>query len=352
MDKILQWFGQDRIEANLQKIRRFWTGQERYIISITSPKDFYRQDPDPQEMVRKAVLNLEHQAQLPGTNIPTLCADFGTVSTAKYWGGRAYRDSTGQNICIERAAQNITDAILLNPLSADDPSMDACLSIQLFQQLNKLLETQSLWLRAGDLQGVLNTAGLVMDQEQLLMAMYSEPASVHVFLDKVCNFLISYVHYVRKAAAGKIGGTIWPFIFLPQDLGFCVTEDMMPLVSPDMYAEFGLPYLKRMTDALGPCQIHCCGSWGRHARNLADSGIPIRSVEFFYPFTRIEELRPLAEKGVAFVPYISLDQCQGEFKTVEDYYRHLLKTTDDRHRFWFAFIEDTPQALDFTREYA
>ena len=119
----------------------------------------------------------------------------------------------------------------------------------------------------------------------------------------------------------------------------------MPLLSPDLYREFGIPYAKRLSDAFGGLLIHCCGDWGRHAESLAASGIAIRGVEYHHPFTTIEELEPLAE-GAVFVPYLSLEK-QDDFASQAEYYEHLLNHTPDSYRFWFAFPDESEEATAF-----
>ncbi len=349
MDKILQWFG-DRANRDINRARDFWNGKGRCLASMTSLESMYRQLDDMDKMAALAVENLKDQARLPGVNIPTLIADFGTVTTAKYWGGKAYRDSTGENISIERAAKSVDEALAINPKRVDDPEMDAALGIKFYREVCRRLNTSHLWLRAGDLQGPLNTASLVMSDEEFLIELYTDPDKIHQFLDRVTVLLIKYVQYTQKQADNKIAGSIWPWIFQPPQFGFGMTEDMMPFLSPDVYKQFGIPYVKRMTDVLGPVQIHCCGKWGHHAQNLAESGAAIRSVEFWYPHTTFEELKPLADNGVVFVPYISLDKCDGRFKTLEDYFRYLLDNTPDNYRFWFSFVGETPEGCEFIRD--
>jgi uroporphyrinogen-III decarboxylase len=350
MDQLVEWFGKERCSRDLERVEQFWNGQGRCLASITSMENMYRQLDDLNKMAELAVENLKDQARLPGVNIPTLIADFGTVTTAKYWGGKAYRDSTGENISIERAAKNVDEALAIEPKRVDDPEMDAALSIKLYRDVCRRLNTSHLWVRAGDLQGPLNTASLVVSDEEFLIELYTKPQEIHQFLGIVADFLIDYVRYTQKETDNHIAGAIWPWIFQPPQFGFGMTEDMMPFLSPDLYKEFGVPYVKRMTDALGPVQIHCCGKWGHHAQNLATSGIKIRSVEFWYPHTTIQELKPLADKGVVFVPYISLDKCPEQFKTQEEYYRHLLKNTPDHYRYWFSFVGQTPEGCEFIRD--
>jgi len=348
MDRLVEWYGQQRLTRHMQRMRQFWAGHKRHIVSITTGKHGYRQIFDDAKMAELAVLNLREQATLPGLNLPAVFADYGTISTARYFGGNVKGGSDGVSIYIEPAAQSIDEAMALTPRPVDDLEMDAARGVGVFRRVQKALQTDHLWLRTPDMQGTLNTAGLVMNQEELMMAMYAEPQKVHAFLEKVGAFLVDYALYLRRQTGGRICGNIWPYTFFPADIGVALTEDLMPLLSAEQYREFGIPTLRRMQQALGALHIHCCGDWGRHVANLAASGLDIRCAEFHHPATRIEELEPLADT-TALVPYIILHK-QNRFKTALEYYRYLLKEHGRRFRFWFALCEDSPEAREFVRQ--
>jgi hypothetical protein len=212
--------------------------------------------------------------------------------------------------------------------------MDGAQALLLFQSLGQRLNTDLLWLRTMDMQGPMNTAGLICNQEEMLAAMYEQPELVHRLLDRTTDFVIETNRCLRRQAGARIGGSIWPYVFFPGDRGVVFTEDMMPLLSTDMYARFAPRYLRRLQQELGQLVIHCCGDWGRHARTLADAGLDIAAVEFHYPFTRIEELEPLADRCV-FIPYLAIDQ-QDRFTSTSEFYRHLLETTGPGVGFWFS----------------
>jgi hypothetical protein len=345
MDQLRTWF--TNYDRDLDRVRRFWAGEGRCLISITSGTSGYRQSFDDAAILAKAPENLRAQAGVPGVNLPTFFPDFGTVSTAKFWGGTAHFDSTGGNIFIEPMAQTIEEALALTPRPVDDPALDGAHGVRLFTQLREALGTDALWLRSPDMQGTLNTAGLVMNQEELLMAMYAEPEAVHAFLEKVNTHLIAYGRYLRAATGGRVCGNIWPYTFLPGDLGVSFTEDLMPLMSPELYAEFGLPQLRRFQDAFGGLHIHCCGDWGRHAANLAAADLNILAMEFHYPATRIEELAPLISRGVVFIPFLITER-QQDFPEIYTYWRWLLKKSDAR--FWFLPGDDE-EGIRFYEEY-
>ncbi len=254
MDHLLQLYGEQRYHQTLDRITRFWGGEGRCLISVVTWEAAYRQTFDDDVILERVPEHLRLMAGLPGVQMPYLFADFGTVSTAKYWGGEARFDSTGGNIFIEPVAQEIEEALAMTPKPVDDPALDGAHGVRLWKELSARLETDVLWLRSPDMQGVLNTAGLIMNQEELLMAMYSAPEQVHAFLDKVCDFLIDYANYLRRETNDRLCGNIWPYTFLPSSLGLSFTEDLMPLLSPELYAEFGIPRLKRLRRVGPPCR--------------------------------------------------------------------------------------------------
>ena len=346
VDLIQQWYGASTLAAWHDRVRRFWAGEGRCLVSVMTTQSPYGKLFDEAAALPAILGSLEAQATLPGLNLPSLAADWGTISTARYWGGEVLR--TPEFIHIQPAAATLDEALALVPRAVDDPAMDAFRAITRLKAVSAALDSDEVWLRTPDFQGPLGTAGLVLNQEALLMATLLEPDKLHAFLGRVTDFLIAYVQYMRAATDGRICGNIWPYTFLPIDLGVAFSEDMMPLLSTEAYATFGLPTLQRLAATFGGLHIHCCGRWGHHAQTLAASGLPIRAVEFHYPYTRIEALAPLAQNTV-FVPYIALDQ-QAEFATEADYYRHLLAHTGPEYRYWFVAAHDGPGLLDFAQE--
>lgn len=120
----------------------------------------------------------------------------------------------------------------------------------------------------------------------------------------------------------------------------------MPLLSAELYQEFGIPYVKRLNEAFGGVQIHCCGEWGRHAENLRSAGIRLRAAEFHYPFTAIRELAPLADDTV-FATYLIPDR-QARYINQFDYYRRLIAETP--YRYWFPLTAESEEGRRFIEE--
>jgi hypothetical protein len=92
----------------------------------------------------------------------------------------------------------------------------------------------------------LNTASLLWQQEEFMIAMYNEPAQVHELLEQVTEHIIHIIRAMKKSI-GNICGPVWPYIWLPTDIGVGITEDYMPLLSPKLYREFGIPYVEKIS---------------------------------------------------------------------------------------------------------
>ena len=306
-------------------------GKGRCLATIY-PSELFRprQDLSDAQFIAAWNRGLEALGSLPGFNPASIFPDFGTISNPRYWGGRVSVEPGSGNPYIHAVAQTIEEALSLKPRPVDDAEMDGARAMRLYRELGK-----PVWYRTVDNQGPLNTAGLVLKQEELFMAMVEEPELVSQFVEGVTDFLIELWQWQRDQCGSRLCGSIWPYTFLPADLGMTLTEDLMPLLSAERYEEFGIPALQKINRATGGLLIHCCGVWGRHAPALAAAGIKLRAIEFHYPFTSIEELEPLAGETV-FIPYIALDR-QSRFKTIPEYWRWLMTNTP--HRYWFGCWE-------------
>jgi hypothetical protein len=341
-DHIAHWYGAERLQADRDRVQRFWAGAGRALATLMLWPFPYRQSLDDATMLDLAPRQLEALAALPGLTTPCFHADFGTVSMPRYWGGERYQHANGQ-IHIRPMARTLDEALALEPAPVDDPDQDAAHALRLWRALSERLETEHLWLRTPDFQGVLNTAGLIMDQQELLMALLLQPDLAHEFLRRVCDHLIAVQQYLRRETNGRICGNIWPDTFLPAGVGLSLTEDLMPLLSAEALREFALPGLRRYQECFGGLHIHCCGDYGRHAETLAE--LNITAVEFHHPLTTIEQLAPLAAKTVS-VPMLNGWVKHG-FRTPLQFFEHLLATTPEHYRYWFILGEDTPEGREF-----
>lgn len=82
--------------------------------------------------------------------------------------------------------------------------------------------------------GPYSLAGRLMDVTEIMYACYDEPQAVHEVLKKATQYLIAYGGAMKAAGAD----------------GVMMAEPLAGILSPDMAAEFSVPYVKEIIDAL------------------------------------------------------------------------------------------------------
>ena len=198
----------------------------------------------------------------------------------------------------------------------------------------------------------MNTLGLMMDQTELLVALYEEPELIHATLTHITDVLIDYLRRYRTAAGKeKVVGNVWPWVVLPDGQGIGLTQDFLPLLGPELYAEFELPQLKRMADEFGGVFIHCCGAYAQHLPTLARADFKIWGIEVHYPCTKLWEVQAALGPTLGYVPYIAPTGRQ-EFPSIVSFLKSLEHHDCDQTRIavclareWLTTEEWGTQAL-------
>jgi len=268
--------------------------------------------------------------------LPTVYADFGTISTARLYGGKVIPPSDGGKVHIEPVVRAPEELVDLQPCSFEES--DFQLAIDLWRMVCDRLQTDQVFLRTPDFQGPMNTLALVIDQQELMMGLYDQPELIQSALERITTTLIDYHQRLRRElGGGRVIGNIWPYTFLPESIGVSLTQDMMPLLSPELYRQFELPQIRRISQAFGGLQIHCCGRYVQHLPALRESGMPILGLEFHHPFTPFDEVHAVFGDDVVYIPYL--------FSECEDYLDYVAFAADLRRqgtsqtRFWFAMAD-------------
>ena len=322
-------------------LRNFWNGGIKTVYSAYSNKYEYRQLENMDDMVENAILNLSAGKDLPGYNIPRLAIDFGTISTAAFWGGKIYKPEGGM-IWIDPVIYTAEEVTTLNAKKPDTGDVEK--SCEVWRRINERTGNGNLCCTMLDLQGPLNTLSLLWEQQNFMMAMYDYPEKVHYALDMVTEHLISLIKSMLEMIPA-IEAPLWPYIWLPRDIGIGITEDYMPLLSPQLYKEFGLPYVKRIADAFKGVFIHCCGQFSQHIDNLAASGINILGLEFVYPNIDIEKLFGVFGSSIVFVPNI-MDNHVSDFGNMTGYFQNVNEKRNKETRLWFLLRPDLDDFRD------
>ncbi len=331
----MNYFTPDRINETLDVFRAFLRGERREpLITVHAVPD-YRQETDPDIIVDKACAQIRADAASGEPHVlPTFWADFGTVSTAKLWGGKVIQASNGGGVHIEPIAPTLSliDDLTLRQTFEESDFQQA---ITLYRRVCERLETDDVFVRTPDFQGPMNTLALLTDQTELICGLYEEPELVERALDHVTDTLIATLLRFRDMVGpARVIGNIWPFIALPDGQGVGITQDYMPLLSPELYERFELPRLKRIADAFGGVYIHCCGEYTQHLPALARADFKIWGIEVHYPYTKLWDVYEALGDRVAYTPYLAPGVA--EYPALVDLCREFARRDCASARFWFA----------------
>lgn len=208
----------------------------------------------------------------------------GTVALASAFGGAVQFTPDGK-AWIEPVVANPGDAARLEP-----PPVTAGFLGRGLANYKEALERLDMFVppQVPDMQGPLQTAAFLWHQEQFIYAMYDEPEAVHRTLDIVTDYIIRVIAHFRDAFPDAEMAA-YPPSHLPRRMGCAITEDFMHLLSPELYEEFGLPYVNRISDAFGGVFVHCCGRFRQHwpvVRKIHN----LRGLDTMYPYTDPAEI--------------------------------------------------------------
>lgn len=111
-------------------------------------------------------------------------------------------------------------------------------------------------VRNPDIQSPLGIAELMWD-ESFYPALIECPEAIHELLEKITTFQIEYIRAIQQAAGERYNPCGFPLVWCSGP-GTMLADDTMSLISPDMHAEFSLPYVNRIAEAVGPLYYHSC----------------------------------------------------------------------------------------------
>jgi len=105
----------------------------------------------------------------------------------------------------------------------------------------------------------LTTATYIWDYSEMMFAITEYPAQVHHLLELVAQATIDFV----RAQMGMIDNLFalshedW---YIPVDMGIRVSDDVLAVLGPDHYEEFGVRYNNILAREFGGISVHSCGS--------------------------------------------------------------------------------------------
>jgi hypothetical protein len=346
MFRLDEIYDTDKISNNKKVLMEFWSGNREIVFNCNTREHsyYYTQRFDSiEKILSEAISHIKTEAEMPGYNIPTYYANFKPISIAAYWGGKIL-EGGNNHVSLEPIIRCAADVNNVKRPSLTGGDLERASDI--WGKLSENLFTDALGCTDLDMQGPLSTLSMLWNQEDLILSMYEEPEKVHKMLDMVTDFIIQVYHGMEiRVGKDRITGPFWPTIWLPRDVGVELVEDFMPLLSPELYAEFGLPYLERISKEMGGIFFHCCGIFRQHYEILAKSNVNFLGLEFQYPFAKPDELYNCFGSTIAFCPVLSF-KGKKEFPNGLDFIKYLTKPEFNGMRRWFTLDGNDKELME------
>jgi hypothetical protein len=174
-----------------------------------------------------------------------------------------------------------------------------------------------------DLQGPLDTAYLIWNTNDFMIAMLEHPKEVHYLMRMVTDLIIKFVKEMRSRADWFVPAH-FPPAHLPDGKGITISEDVLALLSPRMYEQFSLPYLNELSEEFGGIVIHSCGNI-EHQLGVLEKVHNLRGINFGITETHFEALWERFGGKVVLLPHCSSTSLVANFSTAYDWVAHVLK---------------------------
>ncbi len=251
-------------------------------------------------------------------DVPAVRTDFGTS---------IFPSAFGCPLCFSEGRHPWSEPIIF-----DDPSKvfqikkpsvrDGLLGVVLDFTRFAVKETRgSVPIKMTDLQGPIDVAYLLWESNSFFLALFDAPRAVHHLLEMVTELIIEFVHAQRKEAQGTEFIPCHLQHYLPWGEGICVSEDLLSLLSPELYREFALPYIDILSREFGGVLIHSCGNFSHNLEVLLEVE-NLKGINFGATETPFEEVTKKLGNRVILSPHVGLNK-DIVFDSVLSYLMHL-----------------------------
>lgn len=204
-----------------------------------------------------------HLDELEDDYIPYLMPWYGTGVLASSFGCKIkFSNSYGVDPVVENPCiNNIND---IRKLKIPDPACNGLMQ-KVLDTIKYMKENSVIPVSLTDIQGPMDTVGLMCGYDKIFLWMEDDPKAVHYLFDAVTETLINWIKIQKKItgeALDELNGaqTFW----LPKGIGIWMSEDDLVFIGPKHYEEFIMPYHQKILKEFGSGVIHFCGDASQH----------------------------------------------------------------------------------------
>jgi len=204
-------------------------------------------------------------------------------------------------------------------LEIPDPKRDGFMPTVL-AYLQYMKENSFLPVSFTDSQGPLTTANQLVGYDKLIYMMNDHPSAVHELMDKITTTQIMWYKRQKEVLGLGMAESFGDQqVYTGAHAGVWFSDDDAPLMSPEIYREFVVPYNSRMLREFGGGILHFCGNATHQVENLlaTDGLLGINN----YNLHNIKALGELQDKVRGRLVIFACDFTPLEY---EPYFREML----------------------------
>jgi len=321
------------LQQRRERLTRFWAGEDigRPPISIM-PANSFRQKFDINEQFDCIVPYIIRALDLPGDYVPNFWPDTGTTVLPSVFGGEFIMEDDNNKRWIKPVLKSLDEVD-----SLEKPNALSGLVQEEFERCCRWRDlTDGQWpVSPPDMQGPVMIASMLMDQTELIIGMYEKPDQVRKLLRLCTDVILDVLELYDREFGDAFSPQTWPHVWFPATMGFTLTQDSIPVLSPEFYREFELPLVREISQRRGGLYIHCCGTLEHALDELAR--IPnLFGMDHSYPESNAEVI--IQKLGARTVITSGRSPRSGNrFPRLVDYYRYLIERVPPESRIWFIF---------------
>ena len=252
-----------------------------------------------------------------------------------YTGTTAFASAFGAPVIYMGEAEPVCEPVIHSARQAMDLEMPPLDRGDLGRALEKieyfLDQTRGEYpISVMDMQGPFDTAQLIWDKADMMINMYDEPEAVHHVMEVVTDTFIAFGRKLRDMIP-DFCPLHTPNLWAPPEVGMAVSEDSIVMLSSEMFDEFVLPYLNRISQAFGGLVLHSCGDWRQHLASV--KGIPgLKAINFGVgelPMEEVAKVFDTEDNQVKITMHIGLNQPRQYRSNL-----HFIQDGLDKFRHW------------------
>ncbi len=252
----------------------------------------------------------------PGTGLGTIATAFGC----------GWREDSSADPWVLPLIKEDPQAVY--QLQMPDPKACGCVSL-FFAKAAFFQAHSNLPMCTCNIPSPLTTASMIWDYSSFLAALIECPREVHYLLELVTEYTVRFLKE-NLAAIDNLWAMTHMNWYIPREYGLRVSDDVLAVLSPAQYREFGVPYNNRLARIFGGIVVHSCGNVVHNLSTILETE-SLRGIDITLPHNDINQVAEIAAGRTALMlRYWVQDWKGGGVPDLEQYTEQVLSILGTR----------------------